>query len=196
VPSPQTVPAELLAALSAAFAELGARWYLFGAQAAIVWGRPRLTADVDVTVRLDPEDPGRLVRALGVRGFALRVPDSDDFIRRTRVLPLVHVASALPLDVVLAGPGLEEAFLSRARPVTVAGTVVPVISPEDLIATKLLAGRPKDLDDIRGILRERRATIDVELVRSTLALIETALAQSDLLPAFERELVRQQHDRP
>jgi hypothetical protein len=104
-------------------------------------------------------------------------------------------AAFAELDVVLAGPGLEEAFLSRARPVTIAGTVVPVISPEDLIVTKLLAGRPKDLDDIRGILRERRATIDVELVRSTLTLIETALVQSDLLPAFERELARQQHDR-
>jgi len=27
-------------------------WYIFGAQAALIWGRPRLTSDVDVTVRL------------------------------------------------------------------------------------------------------------------------------------------------
>jgi len=29
--------------------ESGLRWYLFGAQAAIVWGSPRLSVDVDVT---------------------------------------------------------------------------------------------------------------------------------------------------
>ncbi len=188
--SPQTVPADLLSALSAALSELRAQWYVFGAQAAVVWGRPRLTADIDVTVRQQPEDSERLVRTLDARGFSLRVDGADDFIRRTRVFPFLHVASGLPVDVVLAGPGLEDLFLSRVRLVTMAGVVVPVISPEDLIATKVLAGRPKDIEDIRGILRERLPDLDVELVRSTLARLEDALAQSDLLPAFERELAR------
>ena len=148
--SPQTVPAELLSALSAALSELRARWYLFGAQAAMVWGRPRLTADIDVTVRQETEDPERLVRTLEARGFSLRVGDADDFIRRTRVFPFLHVASGMPLDIVLAGPGLEDLFLSRARPIAMAGVVVPVICPEDLIATKILAGRPKDMEDVGG----------------------------------------------
>ena len=192
--SPQTVPAELLSALSAALSELRATWYLFGAQAAIVWGRPRLTADIDVTVRLEPEDPERLVRTLQARGFSLRVGDADDFIRRTRVFPFLHVASGMPLDIVLAGPGLEDLFLSRARPITMAGVVVPVISPEDLIATKILAGRPKDIEDVRGILRERLPDLDLALIRSTLAALEDALAQSDLRSAFEGELARRQKE--
>jgi hypothetical protein len=33
--------------------ERDVRWYLFGAQAAIVWGSARLSADVDVTAALD-----------------------------------------------------------------------------------------------------------------------------------------------
>jgi hypothetical protein len=44
--------AELLADLSRGFAAAGIRWYLFGAQAAIVYGVARLTADVDVTARV------------------------------------------------------------------------------------------------------------------------------------------------
>lgn len=192
--SPQTVPAELLAALANAFSELRAQWYLFGAQAAMVWGRPRLTADIDVTVRLEPEDPERLVRTLQARGFSLRVGDADDFIHRTRVFPFLHVASGMPLDIVLAGPGLEDLFLSRARPVTMGGIVVPVISPEDLIATKILAGRPKDIEDVRGILRERLPDLDLALIRSTLAALEDALSQSDLLPAFEGELAGRQKE--
>jgi hypothetical protein len=186
--SPQSAPAELLAALAAAFSEMGVQWYVFGAHAAMVWGRPRLTADIDITVRQDPEDPERLVRTLEARGFALRISDAGDFVRRTRVFPFMHIATGLPLDVVLAGPGLEDLFLSRARPVTMGGVVVPVICPEDLIATKILAGRPKDVEDVRGILCERLPDLDIELVRTTLALLEDALAQSDLLPAFEREL--------
>ncbi|MGD9903346.1 MAG: hypothetical protein AB7U83_07730 [Vicinamibacterales bacterium] len=49
MPSPAG-PAELLADLAAALDALDARWYVFGAQAALVWGRPRLATDVDVTV--------------------------------------------------------------------------------------------------------------------------------------------------
>ena len=35
-----------------AFRDLGVRWYIFGAQAVIAAGAPRLTEDVDVTVEL------------------------------------------------------------------------------------------------------------------------------------------------
>jgi hypothetical protein len=72
--------------------------------------------------------------------------------------------------------------------VTIGGAGIPVICPEDLVATKILAGRSKDLEDVRGVLRERLGAIDADLVRSTLALLEDALGQSDLLPVFEREL--------
>lgn len=116
MPARDSAPAELLAALAGALSALGAGWYVFGAQAALIWGRPRLTADVDVTVRLDPEEPERLVRVLEASGFQLRVSAADDFVRRTRVLPFVYLPNGLPLDVVLAGAGLEELFLSRAVP--------------------------------------------------------------------------------
>jgi hypothetical protein len=192
VPPPAAAPAELLAALSAVLAGLGARWYVFGAQAAIIWGRPRLTADVDVTVRLDPEDPQELVHALETAGFRLRVAEAEGFVRRTRVLPFVHSTTGLPVDIVLAGPGLEEAFLSRAVIVEIAGARIPVVSAEDLIAMKILAGRAKDIDDVRGVLQERMDRLDLDTIRSTLALLEDALGQSDLRPLFDRELARQQ----
>jgi hypothetical protein len=192
VPFPSTAPADLIAVLAEALAGLGARWYLFGAQAALIWGRPRLTADVDVTVRLDPEDPDALVRALERHGFRLRVSPADDFVRRTRVLPFVFTPNGLPVDVVLAGPGIEELFLARAVPVRLGSVTVPVISPEDLIVTKILAGRPKDVEDVRGILFERLPQLDLGAIRSTLGLLEAALSQSDLQPAFEAELARAQ----
>ena len=49
MPSPV---AELLRDLASSLDALGIRWYVFGAQAAIVHGAARLTADVDVTVLL------------------------------------------------------------------------------------------------------------------------------------------------
>lgn len=180
--------ADLLGGLASALAELGSRWYLFGAQAVVLWGRPRLTADVDVTVEVAPAGVPRLLEALAVRGFELRLKSGvEEFVARTRVLPLWYRPGELQVDVVLAGPGLEEAFLERAVLVDVDGVAVPVLAPEDLVVTKILAGRPKDLDDVRGILAERRDRLDAEAIRGTLRLLEEALGQSDLLPRFQAE---------
>ena len=169
--------------------ESAARWYLFGAQAATLWGRPRLTADVDITAEIRFEHLDKFLEAMKRQGFTLRVDDRD-FVNRTRVLPFLHNRTGLPLDVVLAGPGLEEEFLDRAINVQVEGTTVPVISPEDLIVTKVLAGRSKDIEDIRGVLRERATSLDLGRIRATLRLLEEALAQSDLVVVFESELER------
>lgn len=52
MPSSTTRVTALLADLGKALAALRLRWYLFGAQAVIVHGAGRLTADVDVTLDL------------------------------------------------------------------------------------------------------------------------------------------------
>lgn len=179
----QPAALELLTALSPVLARWG-RWFVFGAQAVIAYGVPRLSADVDVTLKLVPDEPERFVSDMEAAGFALRVADPD-FVRRTRVMPFVHVATAMPLDVVLAGSGLEEEFLDRARAVDLGGAIVPIIDAADLIIAKVLAGRPKDLEDARGLWRLRGRNLDAGRIRRTLTLLEAALSQSDLLPSFE-----------
>jgi hypothetical protein len=157
---------------------------VFGAQAVIVYGVPRLSADVDVTLSLDPDMPERFAGDMQKAGFTLRVEDPD-FVRRTRVMPFVHVATGMPLDVVLAGSGLEDEFLDRAVVTDIGGTAVPVIDRADLLIAKLLAGRPKDAEDARALWRLHGRDMDVARVRRTLGLLEEALSQNDLVPAFE-----------
>jgi len=184
---------EVLAALGTCFDSLGVRWYLFGAQAAIFHGVARLTADVDVTVLLKPHSTGRLASVMEATGFRLRVTATDDFVARTRVLPFVHSATRLPVDVVLAGPGIEEQFLDRAEFHVLEGVRVPIATVEDLVTMKILAGRPKDLDDAKGMLRARSEEIDLDHVRRMLQLLEEALSQSDLIPQLEQLIRREKH---
>ena len=174
---------ELLTALAKALAGWG-RWYVFGAQAVLAYGVPRLSADVDVTLKLEPDDPQRFASAMRAAGFSLRV-DDPDFIRRTHVMPFVHSATGMPLDIVLAGSGLEDEFLERARAVDVGGVSVPLIDVQDLIIAKLLASRPQDLADARSLWRCHRHNLDAPAIRGTLRTLEKALDQGDLLPAFE-----------
>ena len=139
---------------------------------------------MDVTVALTPDEPERFARDMAVAGFAMRVADPE-FVRRTRVMPFVHTATGMPLDVVLAGSGLEEDFLLRAKPTNIGGTSVPLIDLGDLIIAKVLAGRSKDITDATGLWRLHGTELDSARIRQTLHLLEEALGQSDLVRAFE-----------
>jgi hypothetical protein len=151
--------ADLLADLARAFDALGMAWYLFGAQAAIVYGVARLTADVDVTVRVPAgTTTGQWLEVVERHGFERRFADPA-FVAATRVLPVVHLASGLPVDLVMAGPGLEDEFPARAVTREIDGVAVPIVEVSDLVILKVLAGRPKDADDVAMLVRihgERR----------------------------------------
>jgi hypothetical protein len=188
VSSPRSPVADLLADLGSALEARGLRWYLFGAQAAILHGVARLTADVDVTVEPGDCSSAELVARLDEAGFELRVADADGFVAVTRVLPFVHRRSRIPVDVVLAGPGLEELFLSRVEPRLVGGVSIPVASAEDLVTMKILAGRAKDLEDALIVVRTRGPALDVSRIRETVRLLEQALDRADLLPELDRVL--------
>jgi hypothetical protein len=157
-PSP---PAHELALV--AFADLAKRrhlrWYVFGAQAVNVYGSPRATADLDLTIDLPGGLTPAFMHALDAAGFTTRFADAD-FVMSTRVLPVVHRASALPIDLVLAGPGLEQLFLEELHLEHIGRRNIPFLSVENLIVTKVLAGRPKDLEDIRELLAIRGETLD------------------------------------
>ncbi|MBN8613995.1 MAG: nucleotidyl transferase AbiEii/AbiGii toxin family protein [Deltaproteobacteria bacterium] len=190
--------AETLRALREAFESLGLRWYVFGAQAAILYGSSRMTEDVDVTL-----DPGRvttktILEALDDAGFSPRTEDIEVLAVTARVLPIEHRGSGTPVDVVLAGPGLEEDFASRARHHSIAGETVPVAAVEDLVVMKLLAHRPHDIEDVIAVLRANRATIDLDRARVTLVELEAAIEDDSLVSRLDEALrrVREKGDGP
>ena len=72
--------------------------------------------------------PMSFVAALTKAGFEPRFRDRE-FIMSTRVIPVVHRISALPIDIVLAGPGLEPGVGRRRDPVQQRGLVGDVGKP-------------------------------------------------------------------
>lgn len=181
---------ELLAALAKVLRARKIRWYVFGAQAAVVYGSARMTMDVDVTVAVPPEGVRPLVDALLGAGFVSRTDDLEAFFARSRVVPLVHQRTRMPLDLVVARDSLEMVFLDRARSVDVGGLKVPMITPEDLVIAKLFAGRPRDLEDVRAVLGTMGEAMDLRHVRTILGQLDEAEDRADLLPTLDRLLSR------
>lgn len=102
----------------------------------------------------------------------------------------MHRRTRIPVDIVLAGPGLEELFFSHVRERPSGEARVPVASAEDVMTMKVLAGRAKDLDDVVAIARAHGSSLDVEGVRETLRTLEKALDRDDLVLELERALTR------
>lgn len=178
---------EVLADLARVFHARSVDWYVFGAQAIAVRGAPRATMDVDVTLSVERHRIPALLEELGTEGFVHRFPDrKDELLRAGAVLPLSHVATGMEVDLVVAGSGLEALTLSRATLETIDGVRVPVASGTDLVVMKVVAGRGKDLEDVRALLAGD--DVDVDEVRDLLGQLEDALGQSDLLPPFEAAL--------
>ncbi len=186
MPSPL---ARLFSDLNTVFEHVSSVWYVFGAQAAIIHGAARLSADVDITVMYGDGDPGELIQILKAGGFDIQMEDPVAFIERTRVLPVIHSVSGMPVDIVFGGPGLEEEFAQRAGQYEIEGVKVPVASAEDLVAMKILSGRAKDLEDALAVITAQHEQLDWQRIRSVLAKLENALDRHDLTPVLD-ELVR------
>lgn len=186
-----------LADLTRAFASLRVRWYVFGAQAVIAAGVPRLTADIDVTVELPRGGVDALLDALGRRGVVLRAMDDPRaFIAETRVIPALHRASGLPVDVVIAGPGLEEEMLARAHARIVGGAKVPFVDTADLVALKMLAGRAKDLEDVRALVRAAPPDLSLAVARARVVQLGSLLDDASIARAFDDLVAAKPRRRP
>ena len=185
-PSPSGSVEEALAAVGRAMKAVGARWYLFGAQAVALHGVPRATQDIDVTALVD-SGTAALLTALTAEGITPRFDDAE-FIATTRVIPADHRASGWKIDVVLGGPGLEELIASEAVVRRIGRATVPLLRLEHLLTLKTLADRPRDVADVSRLLAVHRARVTADEVRGLLRALEQALAEDGLVARFDRLL--------
>lgn len=150
---------------------------IIGGLAVQRWGEPRFTRDVDVTVVVPVEQAADFVEAV-VKKFVPRIENAAAFARRSRVI-LVWAANGCQVDISLGLPGYEDEVIRRAVDFELEpGRVVRLCAPEDLVIHKAVAGRPRDLEDIRGIIHRRGKSLDTDLIRLWLGRFSEILGDS------------------
>lgn len=166
----------------AARALLAARipYMVIGGQAVLVHGEPRLTRDIDITLGVSLDRLADVVAAAGAAGLKPLV-DPESFARETMVLPCADAASGVRVDLVLSESPWERRAIERALTVRIGATDVRFVTPEDLIVHKIVAGRPRDLEDVRSVVA-RQPQLDRKSVEDTLREFGAALDQ----PLLER----------
>ena len=167
---------------------------VIGGVAASLWGRPRLTRDVDALVLLEEGRWGEFLAAGIGHGFLPRRADALAFARETRVLLVRHGESGIDLDLVFGSLPFEKEAAIRAKWVDLGGVAIPLSSPEDLIIMKAVAHRPRDLEDIAAILAAQPG-LNVRRVRRWLREFSGALEMPEILNDLEA-LLSQRQKRP
>ena len=157
------------------FESHGYDYCLIGGLAAIHWGEPRFTQDVDIVVAADVDEEEPVVDAL-LASFAARLKKSEakQFALNNRVL-LLKSQSGAPIDISLGSLGFEQQMIRRARRVmAVRGTKFRTATAEDIVVMKTIAGRHNDWRDIEGIVAKRGKNLDWRYIHACLQpLLET-----------------------
>jgi hypothetical protein len=146
----------LLANLARVLDGAGIPYMVIGGQAVLVHGEPRLTRDIDVTLGVNSSTFARILALGSSIGLSPSVSDVERFVQRTNVLPLSSESTGIRVDLIFSFTPYEAQAIERAISIPILDIPVRFATAEDLIIHKLVAGRPRDFEDMRGILSRQK----------------------------------------
>jgi hypothetical protein len=155
----------------------GIRYIVSGSVAAIFYGEPRLTHDVDFVVYLTPADIGRLAEAFPATDFYIPTADTIAIEARREQrghFNILHFDTGFKADFFLSGREELHAWAFRfKRQVQFEGETVALAPPEYVIVRKLEyyreGGSEKHLRDIRAMLAVSGGQLDLTALNEWIA---------------------------
>jgi hypothetical protein len=148
---------EVLKSVTARLEGVRIPYMITGSMAANFYTVPRMTRDIDLVVELSEQDVDR-VADLFQQDYYIDRDMVAEAVRNESMFNLIHNELFVKVDCVVRKDTdyrLEE--FARRRPVVIAGQRAFIVSPEDLILSKLDWAKDSrsqmQLDDVRNILR-------------------------------------------
>lgn len=126
-------------------------YMVVGGQAVLLYGEPRLTRDIDITlgIGIDGLDSIRnIVETLKLQSLAANV---DEFVKETMVFPVMDEKSGIRVDFIFSFSPYEKQAIERAKDIKFGNIGVKFASLEDVVIHKIIAGRARDIEDVKSI---------------------------------------------
>jgi len=170
-------------------------YMVVGGFAAIFYGEPRLTIDVDIVVDMKSEHIGPFVAAFPIPDYYVSEEVIRDSLQRRYPFNVIQPATGAKVDLVPlpSDPFTRAAFQRRQRlEYDKAGNTATFITPEDIILAKLLAFQEtesdKHLRDARGVLITQWGKLNLEAIRCRAQATGVPDQLEDILAAIHREV--------
>jgi hypothetical protein len=186
-------PGAIAQLLHPIFEQFNVPYYITGGVAAILYGEPRTTRNLDVVINLQREQLALLVTALETSGFYCP-PGAVAELQagQGQTLSVTHISMVLNADLILnADTPFDRSKIERRRLESFGETDNQqfwVASPEDLVLAKLLWRQRSQLEeqwrDVLGVLKIQGETLDFGyLFRWAAALSLTEVMSQALVAA-------------
>jgi len=141
---------------------------IIGGQAVLLYGTPRLTRDIDITLGVDTDKFRTIEEICSQLSLEILSEKPAEFARETKVLPAQEPNSKIRVDFIFSFTEYEAQAIKRAKKVTMDEYPVKFASPEDVIIHKMLAERAIDTEDVKNILIKNKGSLDLEYIKKWL----------------------------
>lgn len=143
-------------------------YMIVGAIAAIAYGKPRTTHDVDLVIEVYEKDIPELLSVFG-KEFYISEEGIKDAILHKTMFNIIHLESGIKIDFwLLHGDKYDLERFKRKRKINVFKQQVHMTSPEDIIIKKLLWYKDSDIDkhleDALGVLEIQYNNLDFQYI--------------------------------
>jgi len=162
-------------------------YVITGGMAVSVWGRLRSTADIDIVVELLPKNIDLLAKKLLAVDKDVYVSKEAmrEALKRKGEFNFIHPQSSLKVDFWVVKNAFNKLEIERGIEKEFEGYKVKIVSPEDLILSKLLwyqqIESTRQLEDIESVLKISK--VDTEYIKrmaekqKTLAILNNLLKE-------------------
>lgn len=168
-------------------------YMVIGGQAVLLYGTPRLTRDIDITLGIDTDQFAAIDELCRDLDLRVLTNDPEQFAVQTKVLPAEDAATRIRVDFIFSFTPYVRQALGRTNEVIMEGYPVKFASREDLVIHKMIAARAIDLEDVRHILAKSKQRIDLAYINRWLSEFSSLPEHERIREDFER-LVRDQLD--
>jgi len=159
-------------------------YMVIGGQAVLIYGRPRLTRDIDITLGIDIDDFALIEKACKKLKLKMLPAKPEYFAKKTMVLPAEEQKSGVRVDFVFSFSEYERQALKKAKRVNVSNYPVKFASCEDVIIHKMVAGRAVDEEDVKSILVKNKSALDCKYIRRWLSQFSRIYEHRGILARF------------
>lgn len=160
-------------------------YMVIGGQAVLLYGTPRLTRDIDITLGIDTDGFALIKEACRRLKLKILPKDPEEFAKNTKVLPAEETALKIRVDFIFSFTAYERQAIKRAKKVSLNGYPVKFASCEDVIIHKLFAGRAIDEEDVKNILVKHKDSVNAEYIKKWLSKASKIPGQKNLLRKFK-----------
>ncbi len=163
-------PHELLERIAGILENLHIPYLVTGSVAAMAFGEPRMTNDIDIVAAVEYKHVGGLMAAFPEEEFYISEDAIRDAVRHQTQFNIIHPASGMKIDIIIRKKTpFNDSRFSRIRRIKAGENFeTNFAAPEDIILMKMHyyreGGSEKHLRDISGILKISGPEVDKDYI--------------------------------